>query len=315
MTVIGLDNFARLEPLAQRCTSAPKGPPKGSCAPPDGVNTLGPPTNDYGYSPAQLRDAYTVSWLTHSGLCATCDGSGQEIGLLEFGSFPSTSNEQTFDSAYGLSPPATITHCTDSSGCPTDAAVEPEADLDLQVVHAIAPKAQAVVYDNSDEGLVDMGGLLAELEDVLNPPKGVPATRVNSISYGTCETDASDSTLKGIDQEFAMLAASDHTFFAASGDSGKHCGGPDGPVGANFPASDPYVTAVGGTNLLLNTDNSYAVEYAWSESGGGASSVFARPSWQAGPGVPSGPATCGKKNNQPCRLVPDVSADAYAGGS
>jgi hypothetical protein len=101
-----------------------------------------------------------------------------------------------------------------------------------------------------------------------------------------------------------MLAARGETFFVSSGDHGKYCDNSSTAItGPQYPASDPLVTAVGGTNLLLNTDNSYAAEYAWSESGGGSSTYSwnKRPSWQRGTGIPAGGQ----------RLVPDVSAEAF----
>ena len=53
-----------------------------------------------------------------------------------------------------------------------------------------------------------------------------------------------------------------------------------------YPASDPYVTAVGGTTLLTDSSGVRASETAWQDSPGGASSFFSRPTWQRGPGVP-----------------------------
>jgi hypothetical protein len=73
------------------------------------------------------------------------------------------------------------------------------------------------------------------------------------------------------------------------------------------PASDPNVTAVGGTSLLLNKSTGAASsESAWSLGGGGTSQFFARPVWQIGSGVPTGAN----------RLVPDVAlvADPNTGG-
>jgi kumamolisin len=73
------------------------------------------------------------------------------------------------------------------------------------------------------------------------------------------------------------------------------------------PASDPNVTAVGGSTLNVNSSTGNVTsESAWSDGGGGKSIYFNRPSWQTGPGVPSGST----------RLVPDVAsvADPNTGG-
>jgi subtilase family serine protease len=84
----------------------------------------------------------------------------------------------------------------------------------------------------------------------------------------------------------------DHVCFtAASGDSG---------TGAQYPSVSPYVISVGGTDLTLS-NNSYGSESAWSGSGGGVSSVEAKPDYQS-TFYPSGTK----------RATPDV---AYVAGS
>ena len=79
----------------------------------------------------------------------------------------------------------------------------------------------------------------------------------------------------------------------------------------NYPASDPYATGVGGTNLTLNGSNNWAAEDAWSytgcivrcwSTGGGLSWDFSQPYWQFGPGVAA--------YSNGYRQVPDVSLDA-----
>ena len=67
--------------------------------------------------------------------------------------------------------------------------------------------------------------------------------------------------------------------------------------GVEYPAASPYVTAVGGTTLKVNADNSRSGETAWSGAGSGCSAYEAKPSWQHD-------AACAR------RTVADVSADA-----
>lgn len=84
-----------------------------------------------------------------------------------------------------------------------------------------------------------------------------------------------------------------------------------------WPASSPHVTGIGGTTLTVKKSGSsyiYSKEVVWKDgtglpptgmcSGGGSSTLFSKPSWQAGKGVPS--------SNQ--RHVPDVSLDADTEG-
>jgi kumamolisin len=49
-----------------------------------------------------------------------------------------------------------------------------------------------------------------------------------------------------------------------------------------MPQYSPYVTAVGGTELSVQS----GTETGWSQSGGGPSNLFREPNWQTGPGVP-----------------------------
>ena len=143
---------------------------------------------------------------------------------------------------------------------------------------------------------------------------------VVSVSAGLgerCLTSADIATVHSALQEDQDRRV---TVIVSSGDFGaaaQPCPGTAAsaapPKGANYPASDPLVLAVGGTSL--NADHktgAYLSETAWNRpitpaqgphwaSGGGFSSVFARPAYQAGiPGIGAS------------RGVPDVAADADA---
>ena len=146
--------------------------------------------------------------------------------------------------------------------------------------------------------------------------------QVITISYGICEPLVSTSNLQQYNAIFEQAAAQGQTIVASSGDSGAAgCARYSSSQGVSttqqqalavdFPASSPYVTAVGGTQMAPGTfapgssnywaaasgpiDNtisllSYVPEVAWNEdsttqgilaSGGGPSSFFPRPAWQA----------------------------------
>jgi hypothetical protein len=114
---------------------------------------------------------------------------------------------------------------------------------------------------------------------------------------------------------FQAAAAQGQTILAASGDLGADgCYNPQ--TGANTtpavddPASQPYVTGVGGTTLHINFDNTYQFEQVWNDrtihngaSGGGISLVWHMPYWQQAPGVANAYSTG-------FREVPDVSLNA-----
>jgi len=155
-----------------------------------------------------------------------------------------------------------------------------------------------------------------------------------SVSYGTCETALGTFSLESA---FQQAAAQGQTILAASGDQGSTACSGDTQNGlttaqqfgiaVNYPASSPYVTGVGGTaidpanavstnstywsgqssNDVVTSAKKYIPEIVWndnsmqsglSSSGGGASALFAKPSWQMGvPGIP----------NDSKRDVPDVA--------
>jgi kumamolisin len=231
-----------------------------------------------GYTPAQIKGGYNVSGST---------GSGQKVALLEFDGFQQ-SNITAYDSHYGLSSAAPTVHKVDGgSGSLGDGQVEVE--LDIEVVNAIAPAAAVTVFEgpNSDAGEVDTYQAIVD--------SGIPVT---SISWGAAESQRTSSNINAVDAVFKQGAAEGLSFFAASGDSGSDDAG-DGGTSVDYPASDPYVTGVGGTTLTVTSSNAWSRETAWSGGGGGASDVFPIPSWQT---------SVQKSQGGGNRQVPDVSA-------
>lgn len=260
--VTGLNNRAQLHHQATH-TVAPRNGPGG------------------GYTPAQLKGGYNVS--------GTYTGSGQKIALLEFDGF-AQSNITKYDTNYSLgSPTPTVSKVDGGSGALGDGQVEVE--LDIEVLHAIAPKANVTVFEgpNSDAGEVDTYQAIVD--------SGIPTT---SISWGASESQRTTSNINAVDAVFKAGAAEGLGFYAASGDDGSDDAG-DGTTTVDYPASDPYVTGVGGTKLTVTSANAFSKEVAWSGGGGGKSSVFKIPSWQT---------AVQKSAGGGYRQVPDVSAHA-----
>ncbi|MGW2683008.1 S53 family peptidase [Streptomyces sp. NPDC001414] len=261
--VAGLNNLVRLHHQAVPRTVSPHNGPGG------------------GYTPAQLKGGYSVS--------GTYTGSGQRIALLEFDGFQQ-SNITKYDTNYGLGSPApTVQKVDGGSGSLGDGQVEVE--LDIEVLHAIAPKADVTVFEgpNSDAGEVDTYQAIVD--------SGIPTT---SISWGASESDRTTSNINAVDAVFKAGAAQGLGFYAASGDDGSDDAG-NGGTSVDYPASDPYVTGVGGTKLTVTSANAWSKEVAWSGGGGGRSSVFKIPSWQT---------AVQKSAGGGYRQVPDVSAHA-----
>jgi len=99
----------------------------------------------------------------------------------------------------------------------------------------------------------------------------------NSVSYGDTEISLTADYMNRVNVEFQKFGATGHTLLFASGDSGVGCNQCQRFV-PNFPASSPFVTAVGGTEL---TGSNSKTEVGVSFSGGGFSDTFAQPSYQA----------------------------------
>jgi len=125
-----------------------------------------------------------------------------------------------------------------------------------------------------------------------------------SCSWGASEIYFSSSQLSAINGIFSTMSNAGITVCAATGDYGSNNGVGGTGNYVDFPSSNPYVTAVGGTSLVCpnNVYDSQTVETAWSSGGGGISTIFSKPSYQnALPGTQ--------------RMTPDIAslADPHTG--
>jgi subtilase family serine protease len=121
--------------------------------------------------------------------------------------------------------------------------------------------------------------------------------KVLSSSWGWNPADAASD-----DPIFQEFAAQGQTFVNASGDSGQF-----NSSTYFFPAVDPYVTQIGGTDLMTTRPGgAWAGETAWAQSGGGYVSGTPIPTWQQLPGV----INSTNLGSTTLRNSPDVSAEA-----
>jgi subtilase family serine protease len=150
-----------------------------------------------------------------------------------------------------------------------------EIALDVEAVHAMCQNCNILLVEATsyyDFDLITAADARAYLM----------GANVISNSWGRSETSfetAYDSTFNHPGVAFVF----------STGDYG---------YGVQYPAASPNVTAVGGTSLWINSDNSYNSETAWNRAGSGCSAYEPKPSFQHDTGCP---------NN---RTVADVSADA-----
>jgi subtilase family serine protease len=124
--------------------------------------------------------------------------------------------------------------------------------------------------------------------------------------------------MKADDNVLMYAASHGQTMFASSGDTGSSCalaptnGAPgSGPPFVSYPASSPWVVAVGGTSALSNNDETYLGETAWNAGGGGLSQFENATSWEQPVQLTTGILAAGN-----LRGVPDIAmaADPNAGG-
>jgi hypothetical protein len=144
------------------------------------------------------------------------------------------------------------------------------------------------------------------LQRIINDLPSEPQMRILSVSLGVGETLVSQAQFATDGQLFATLASLGVSVFVSSGDYGSTPSNTtranNGPLQVEHYASDPNVTAVGGTSLYVDlTTGLRTSESAWGNAtygaGGGVSIQYARPTWQKGTGVPAGSMRC----------VPDVA--------
>ena len=290
-SVLGLDDY-------------PDGAPAGLAV--GRTNGNSGPQNAGGYTPAQVEGMYHFGPLYQGGV----DGAGQTVVFLEIDGYQPSDIEQ-FSSTLGL-PSADITgpvtnqawgsaQAASSSNEPT------EATLDLEVVHSLAPQAHLVVYESDNSG----ADMLAALQAAVNAyPHAVFSYSLGITACSQTESGEDLSTANQFSAVFEQLDRTGGTALLSSGDSGAFsCPGTGAKPGPQMPADSPWVTAVGGTTAFIGAGGTYGEEAAWGDpveqsgDGGGLSTVFKRPSWQAGPGVPN-------QYSNGMRQLPDVAAVA-----
>jgi Pro-kumamolisin, activation domain len=256
-----------------------------------------------GFTPSELRTAYDMNSLISTN---HANGTGQTVAIFELDGYkPSDIN--SYLSYFGLGS-AKYSNVLVDGATNTAGPGAIEAELDMEVVSAIAPGATQKIYigPNTDVGV----------NDTYNRIVTDNIAKVVSTSWGLCEYYSGTSELQALDNIFQQGAAQGQAFFAASGDAGAYdCG--DSNLAVDSPADDPHVVGVGGTHLYTDSyDGFWTDEQTWRDgsndpshdplgigSGGGISGYFAQPSYQTGPGVIN-------SYSNGMRQVPDVSADA-----
>jgi pseudomonalisin len=271
----------------------------------------------YYLAPADFAAIYDLTPLYQQSI----NGSGQSVAIVARSNI-NLADARQFRTTFGLpaNDPQIILNGTDPGT--SNSNEETEADLDVEWSGAVARNAAIKFVVSKSTNSSDGSYLSAQyiVSHNLAP--------VMSMSFGLCEAALGASGNSFINSLWQQAAAQGITVFVSAGDSGA--AGCDSASasratrgrGVNGLCSSPYSVCVGGTefndtahpSLYWLSSNapgtqssalSYIPEVAWNESsagglwatGGGMSTIYAKPSWQTGTGVPAD----GKRD------VPDVS--------
>ena len=280
-------------------------------------------------TPKDILTMYDVNPLYARSIYGT--GQGLAVVGQSFVNTSTPSNVATFQALLTQYNPITPVLVPGSGVEAISAGDQGESEIDLEYASGIAQNSNIfLVYVGSSQNYSVFDALAFAITEDIAP--------VVSISYGACETLLSPGDLDQANALFEEAAAQGQTLVASSGDSGSTACSPytsatgitpaeQQALAVNFPASSPYVTAVGGTQMAVETFTagnssywasasgmdtissllSYVPEVVWNEGsasrgifagGGGTSAHFLRPPWQnTFPGMPAGAY----------RLLPDIA--------
>lgn len=295
-------------------------------------------TANCGYTPSQLRAAYKIPALAPDG---SRTGTGQTVAIVGVYGSPTLARdvdvysqrvgEPSFLNGQYINMAPSTASFTDQSLCGQPSGWQGEQTLDVEAVHGLAPGAKILYSGATDCGAGTDLALSKILDNRL-------ATIVSNSYGGAGEPNTNNLNNKNyVDGEvnLQLQAAAEGIGLAfASGDDGDEKAN-IGQISPDFPASSPWVTAVGGTSLGLTKTNTKLFEAGWGNrldpivsaggkklkyaqalpgtlfaggAGGGKSSLFARPAYQSAKVVPM---SIGSGR----RMVPDVSslADPFSG--
>jgi subtilase family serine protease len=287
------------------------------------------------YDPAELRTAYDVQPLFNRGIT----GAGQTIVIVDsYGSPTIRSDLATFDATFGLPAPPSFQVISPAGRVPaynpssaTEVGWAGETTLDVDWAHTMAPGAKILLVETPVPNPTSATAGDAQIAEAENYVIDHHLGQVISQSFGQAEaTFPSVASLYALRSPYINADQQGVTVLAAAGDDGATDTNAAGTLfythrAVLWPASDPLVTAVGGTDVTLDsTGQRTQADVVWNDgnnlallnaltgspdptgiaTGGGVSAVFARPWYQNG--------VAGIVGDH--RGIPDISMSAACSG-
>jgi len=284
------------------------------------------PWSERGHTPAQIKGTY--------GISNAYDGTGQTVAIIDAYASPTILQDANQWSAnrgipqFGTLGGGTLTQVVAPGvyHIPQNPAQDPqgwygEETLDVEAVHGMAPNAN-IVYVAGPNNYQDLDAAMNHVVDF-------HLAQIVSNSYGFTTEFLPPGFILPFEQTLVQGAAEGIGIYFSSGDNADElC--VHGYATVDWPASSPWVTAVGGTSLGVTAANTRAVETGWDTStyscdkstlvctrasgcsgwlygsGGGVSCLFSRPDYQSALTVTADPLT--QCSGFAGRAVPDVAA-------
>jgi len=279
---------------------------------PSGYQATSLPTASWavkGYTPDQVKGAYGISGY---------DGAGQTVAIIDAYASPTILqdvNQWSKNRGLPVMTPGQLVQVIPPGvyNRPENKKQDPqgwygEETLDVEAVHGMAPGAR-IVYVGAPNNYSDLDAAMNHVVDE-------QLAQIVTNSYGNDTELLPPGYIKPFEDTLIQAAIEGIGVYFSSGDNGDESQ-TVGYVTTDFPASSPWVTAVGGTSLGVGADNTRAIETGWGTAnykcdsttlvctrtawlygaGGGVSQIFAEPDYQRTAGL-----------NLSGRGVPDVAA-------
>ena len=268
-----------------------------------------------GYLPNQIRGAYGLTDPTQNG-------AGQTVAIIDAYASPTIQSDLDIWSAIRGMASTSITqivapgtyHHPEAGLAQDPQGWYGEETLDVEAVHGMAPAAH-IVYVGAPNNFQDLDAALNHVVD-----RHLASIVTNSYGFNT--EALPPGYIKPYNETFIQGALTGVGIYFSSGDNSDESHS-IGYVSVDWPASSPWVTAVGGTSIGVDQNNTRVLETGWGTftsslrsngtwptptwqygAGGGVSRLFAEPWYQTGTDLSGVFAAQGHSG----RAVPDIAA-------